>query len=565
MDALSGTAGPKTLQLQGIIQGTPIKILVDSGSTNSFISEPIAQLLSDRPMQPVNVRVKVANGGVMQCSAVFPSSPWTMQGYSFAQDLRVLPLQAYDLVLGMDWLEKYSPMKVHWGNKWMLIPHQGASVLLQGIISSDPKELVVQLLSVQLQEPYSELDHLPPEIKGLLVDYAVVFSTPTELSPVRDCDHTIPLMPGARPVNVRPYRYPPALKDEIERQVAEMLQQGIIQPSSSPFCPPVLLVKKKDGTWRFCVDYRYLNALTVKGQYPIPIFEQLMDELSGASWFSILDLWAGYHQIRLKAGEEFKTAFQTHSGRFEFRVMAFGLTGGPGTFQGAMNTVLSPLLRKCVVVFFDDILVYSQTFKDHVVHLKHVLSLLAKGQWHVKLSKCNFAQRQVSYLGHVISEQGVATDVAKIEAILNWPPPSTVKELRSFLGLAGYYRRFVGHFAIISKPLADLLKKHSLFVWNEDQKVAFSTLQQALVSAPVLALPNFAKVFCIETDACQNGIGAVLLQDGHPLAFMSRPLGPKTEGLSTYEKEYLAILMVVDSGGLICFTKNSLYSLIKGA
>jgi len=240
--------------------------------------------------------VKVANGDLMHCSALVPACTWIMQGHSFSQDFRVLSLQSYDMVLGMDWLEKFSPMKVHWGSKWMLIPHQGSSVLLQGITAHPPEELVVELLSVQLQDNQSTQPDLSPEIKQLLTDFEVVFSTPTKLPPSRECDHTIPLVAGARPVNVRPYRYPPALKDEIERQVADMLNQGIIQPSSSPFSSPVLLVKKKDGSWRFCVDYRYLNALIVRGQFPIPVFDQLMDELYGASWFSILDLWAGYHQ-----------------------------------------------------------------------------------------------------------------------------------------------------------------------------------------------------------------------------------------------------------------------------
>lgn len=181
----------------------------------------------------------------------------------------------------------------------------------------------------------------------------------------------------------------------------------------------MLFVKKKDGSWRFCVDYRYLNALTIRGQFPIPVFDQLMDELSSASWFSILDFYYGYRQIRLKVGEEFKTAFQTHSGHFEFRVMGLGLSGAPGTFQGAMNTTLHPLLRKCVVVFFDDILVYSRTFSDHIQHLRMVLSLLAKDKWYVKLSKCNFVQRKISYLSHTISQYGVSTDATKVEAILN--------------------------------------------------------------------------------------------------------------------------------------------------
>lgn len=184
VEALSGKEGPKTLQLQGTLQGKVIQILVDSSSTNSFISDQVAALLTNRPVQPVNVRVKVANGGVMQCYAVFPSCSWVMQGHSFDQDHRVLSLPSYDMVLGMDWSEKFSPMKVHWGNKWMLIPYQGTSLLLQGVTSAGPEELVLQLLSVQLKDEPSNSDHLQPEIKELLVDYTIVFSTPTELTPI---------------------------------------------------------------------------------------------------------------------------------------------------------------------------------------------------------------------------------------------------------------------------------------------------------------------------------------------------------------------------------------------
>jgi hypothetical protein len=201
----------------------------------------------------------------------------------------------------------------------------------------------------------------------------------------------------------------------------------------------------------------------VKTAFPIPVFEQLMDELAGARVFSTLDLLSGYHQIRLREGEEYKTAFSTHVGHYEFRVVAFGLTGAPGTFQGAMNTTLHPVLRRCAIVFFDDILVYSQTMEEHNEHLRHVFQLLSKDQWHIKLSKCKFAQTSISYLGHIISDQGVATDPSKIDAVLSWPTPACVKELRSFLGFTGFYRKFVKHYAIIAKPLTTLLKKHSLF------------------------------------------------------------------------------------------------------
>jgi hypothetical protein len=224
-------------------------------------------------------------------------------------------------------------------------------------------------------------------------------------------------------------------------------------------------------------------------------------------------------------------------GHFEFRVMTFGLTGAPGTFQKVMNTTLAPVLRKFVLVCFDDILAYSKTFQEHVQHLHHVFDLLAADQWNIKLSKCSFAQNQVSYLGHVISSQGVATDLAKVAAILVRPMPQNTKELRSFLGLAEYYRKFVIHFRVISQPLTNLLKKGSLFFWTPDHDSAFSTLKEALVQAPVLSLPDFAKTFILETDASDLGVGAVLMQDGHPIANLSKALGPKSRGLSTYEKE----------------------------
>lgn len=199
-----------------------------------------------------------------------------------------------------------------------------------------------------------------------------------------------------------------------------------------------------------------------------------------------------------------------------------------------------------MLVFFDDILIYSKSYEEHLVHLKLVFELLMKDQWFIKLSKCSFAQRQIKYLGHVISEQGVGTDPDKVSAIAQWPRPTSIKELRSFLGLAGYYRKFMKNFGPICRPLTDLLKKHSLFVWTVDHEESFTALKNALCTAPVLALPDFSKGFSIEADACGSGVGAVLMQDGHPLAFISKALGPRSQGLSTYEKEYLSILLAVE-------------------
>jgi hypothetical protein len=265
-----------------------------------------------------------------------------------------------------------------------------------------------------------------------------------------------------------------------------------------------------------------LNALTIKGKFPLSVIDELMDELVGAIRFSKLDLRAGYHQIRLAPGEEYKTAFQTHFGQYEFRVMPFGLYGAPNTFQSAMNTTLAPLLRKCVLVFFDDILIYSKTLTEHTTDLQQVLQLLAHDSCQVKLSKCSFAQRKVNYLGHVILEQVVCTDPVKIVAIQQWPSLGNVKQLKSFLGLAGYYKKFVQHIGIICKPLTKLLKKHSLFSWTAVHEQAFQTLKQAIVASPVLALPDFTLQFQIETDASEGGIGVVLMQRGHPLAYISK-------------------------------------------
>lgn len=217
-----------------------------------------------------------------------------------------------------------------------------------------------------------------------------------------------------------------------------MLSQGLIQLSSSPFSSPVLLVCKKDGSWRFCVDYRYLNALTVKSVYLIPVFDELVDELGRAFWFSVLDLYSGYHQIRLQLGEEHKTAFSTHEGHYEFTVVPFGLSGSPGTFQGAMNGTLALLMRKCVIMFFDDILVYNNSYEEHLQHLQQVLSLLAKDHWVVKLKKCQFSKQEIHYLGHILTGKGVHTDPAKVSAVQQWPTPANVRELHGFLGLAGY-------------------------------------------------------------------------------------------------------------------------------
>jgi len=362
----------------------------------------------------------------------------------------------------------------------------------------------VTALSTTSEAPSASL------LEELLATFSDIFTEPTGLPPPRARDHSIVLQPSTPPGAVHPYRYPTAHKDELERQCAAMIAQGIVRSSDSAFSSPVLLVKKADGSWRFYVDYRALNAVTIKDAFPIPVVDELLDELHGACFFTKLDLRSGYHQVRMRPEDIHKTAFRTHDGLYEFLVMPFGLCNAPATFQALMNDVLRAYLRRFVLVFFDDILIYSYSWADHLRHLRVVLALLRHHRLFVKRSKCSFGVDSVSYLGHIISAAGVAMDPAKVKAIHDWPQPRSARAVRGFLGLAGYYRKFIRNYGTIAAPLTALLKKEG-FTWNDDATAAFITLKVAVTSALVLALPDFSKPFVVECDASTYGFGAVLI------------------------------------------------------
>ena len=308
----------------------------------------------------------------------------------------------------------------------------------------------------------------------------------------------------------------------MKTQLQELLDKGFIRPSVSPWGAPILFVKKKDGTFQMCIDYRQINKVTVKNKYPLPRIEDLFDQLKGASVFSKIDLQSGYYQLRVKEDDVPKIAFRTRYGHYEFLVMPFRLTNAPTAFMDLMNGVFRPYLHQFVVVFIDDILVYSKDAQEHEHHLRTVLQTLRENQLFAKLSKCDFWLKEVSFLGHIVSVEGIRVDPVKIEAIVNWKPPRNMTEVRSFLGLVGCYRRFVQGLSVIASSLTRLLQKGVKFEWDDKCQSSFKILKEILVEAPVLIQPTLGTNYTVYSDALRVGLGCVLKQDGKVVAYASR-------------------------------------------
>jgi hypothetical protein len=291
-----------------------------------------------------------------------------------------------------------------------------------------------------------------------------------------------------------------------------------------------------------CVDCRAINAITVRYRHPIPRLDDMLDELCGSIIFSKIDLRSGYHQIRMKIGDEWKTAFKTKFGLYEWLVMPFGLTNAPSTFMRLMNHVLREFIGKFVVVYFDDILIYSKYFDEHIDHIRQVLTVLRAEKLYGNISKCTFCTDRVVFLGFVVTAEGIQVDEDKIKAIKDWPVPKNVSQVRSFHGLAGFYRRFVKDFSTIAAPLNNLTKKDVPFVWGDEQDRAFQELKRKLCEAPLLQLPDFRKTSEIECDASGIGIGGVLIQEGKPIAYFSEKLNGPHLNYSVYDKELYALV-----------------------
>ena len=354
-------------------------------------------------------------------------------------------------------------------------------------------------------------------------------SLPPELPPSDRVTHGIELVPNAKIPPRKLYRQSIPELTETKKQLTEYINAGHIRPSTSPFGAPILLVKKKDGTMRMCIDYRGLNDITVKNTFPIPRIDDLHDQLGKAHYFTKLDLYSGYHQIQITTGDEHKTAFTSRYGTYEFTVMPFGLTNAPSTFQTAMHALFHDWLDEFVIVYLDDILVYSPTQEEHTRQVLRVLQRLNDNQWYCKLKKCEFAQTSIEYLGHIISKGTIAIDPEKMKAVQEWPVPfKNLTEVQSFLGLVGYYRKFIPHFSHIAKPLHEFSHKDKAFIWESKHTEAVDKLKNAVLSPDCLAIFDPDRETILTTDACEYALGATLNQvydqGERPIAFISKIL-----------------------------------------
>ncbi|GJX36051.1 reverse transcriptase domain-containing protein [Tanacetum coccineum] len=518
--------GPNVVTGTFLLNNRYAFVLFDSGSDRSFVDTRFSSMLN---IDPVKIRasyeVELADGRVVSTNTVLKGCTLNLVNHIFEIDLMPIELGTFDVIIGMDWLVKHDAVivcgekvvRIPYGNKMLIVESDKGVSRLKVISCIKARKYVERgchLFLAHVTEKKSKEKRL--EDVPVIHDFPEVF--PEELPglpPPRQVEFRIDLVPGAAPVARAPYRLAPSEMRELSVQLQELLEKGFIHPSSSPWGAPVLFVKKKDGSFRMCIDYRELNKLTVKNRYPLPRIDDLFDQLQGSSVYSKIDLRSGYHQLRIKEEDIPITAFRTRYGHFEFQVMPFGLTNAPADEE------------------------------EHEKHLKIILELLKKERLYAKFSKCDFWLDSVQFLGHVIDRSGVHVDPAKIKAIKSWATPTMPTEVRQFLGLAGYYRRFIEGFSLISKPLTKLTQKDKKYEWGKEEKEAFQTLKQKLCSALILALPEGTKDFMVYCDASLKGYGAVLMQREKVIVYASRQLKVHEENYTTHDLELGAVVFAL--------------------
>ncbi len=457
-------------------------------------------------------------------------------------ELFIIDSPRVPLVLGLPWLLKHNP-HIDWVNKSILAWSQSCHVSCLGA--------AFPAVSVSC---VSQAD--PPDLTGVPAEYydlRAVFSKSraTSLPPHRPYNCAIDLLLGTSLPKGRLYSLSGPEREAMDLYIRESLQTGLIRHSSSPAGAGFFFVQKKDGSLRPCIDYRGLNDITVKNRYPLPLMSSAFELLQGAQVFTKLDLRNAYHLVRIREGDEWKTAFNTPSGHYEYLVLPFGLSNAPAVFQDLVNSVLGDMINQFVFVYLDDILIFSPSLQVHTQHVRRVLQRLLENKLFVKAEKCEFHAESVTFLGHIISTRGIKPDPAKIEAVAMWPVPDSRKALQRFLGFANFYRRYIRNFGQIAAPLTALTSTKVIFRWNPDAQVAFDTLKSRFVSAPVLLVPDPESQFIVEVDASDVRVGAVLSQrslcDGkvHPCAFFSRRLSPAERNYDIGNKELLAVRLAL--------------------